>query len=459
MKFSNNSNYALILALIILFSVTFIIHAAPNNIPQTVDNTFIITAESTDLPPELTLKMNSLGAHFISILDGLGVAIVASDNPEFQAEIVQIAGISSVVPDIQIRWLDSTANAQQNQYTAPPLFSNNNNFLFDVQWGLAAINATGAWNSGYRGSGALVAVLDTGFDLTHPDLQPNIDFNTSASFVPGEDLQFAGSGFCHGCHIAGIIAAADNDVGIIGVAPEAKLMLLKVLNDTGSGSFSWTLNAIIYAANNGANIINMSFGIFIASNDSYLDTINRVTKYAYSKGVTIIAAAGNDASNRSADSSVILVPAAAAHVLTISAIAPIGWGQYPLRTNFDNIASYSDYGVSYIDFTAPGGDIRYTGTGQSTLAYVTANTSLFDMIVSATSNGVWAWANGTSMAAPHVSGVAALVVGKNGGFLDPESLECVLAGSADGINVLGGDEFIGKGRVNAYKAVRYEIDK
>ena len=101
------------------------------------------------------------------------------------------------------------------------------------------------WNSGYRGAGATVAVLGSGVDCTHPDIVPNLMLGKSASFVPGEGVCVA-TGFTyfnHGTHVAGTVVAADNGVGVIGVAPHAKLIAVKVLSEfTGSGAFDWIID-------------------------------------------------------------------------------------------------------------------------------------------------------------------------------------------------------------------------
>src|SRR4029450_10815560 len=111
-----------------------------------------------------------------------------------------------------------------------PPNSGSGDFFFDLQWGHDAIDAPEAWDAGFKGHGARVAVIDTGFDFDHPDLVPNINFSLSRNFVPGEDLGYGlPDPFSHGTHTAGTVAAAENNFGTIGVAPEAELMLLKGL--------------------------------------------------------------------------------------------------------------------------------------------------------------------------------------------------------------------------------------
>jgi subtilisin family serine protease len=131
-----------------------------------------------------------------------------------------------------------------------------------LQWGHTAVDAVGAWNKGQRGAGVRVAVLDSGIDADHPDLASKVNQALSVSFVPGENWNpLPGFYFNLGTHVAGTIAAADNGLGVIGVAPEAELIAVKVLSEfSGSGSFDWLITGIIYAADIDADVINMSLG-------------------------------------------------------------------------------------------------------------------------------------------------------------------------------------------------------
>lgn len=144
--------------------------------------------------------------------------------------------------------------------------------LINLLWNMTAIDAFGAWGLGYDGAGTRVAVIDGGMCSLHPDVAPNVDVAASRSFVPGfnwdQDTGGAAS-FRHACHVAGIIAAADNTIGTVGVAPRATIIGLKALHG-GSGSFAAVIQAILYAADPvsaggaGAHIINVSLGATFA---------------------------------------------------------------------------------------------------------------------------------------------------------------------------------------------------
>lgn len=447
---------------------------------------YIIISSGAQLPADIEGKVTSSNGTLTTLLTGAGIATATSDDPAFATKASKINGVRSVVRDFTYQGFDlaqEQAVEIDASYGNPPASGDNDRY-FDLQWGHDAVNAPEAWNAGHRGKGTRVAVLDSGFDLDHADLAPNIDMAASRNFVPGEKLSYALSGVgSHGSHTAGTIAAADNGVGIIGVAPESKLILVKVLRDSGSGSFSWMLSGIVHAVQQGADVINLSLGASIPRNGKFLNNngtpndptddfvvsdtkaiqelivaISKVTTYAYQQGVTIIASAGNSAINGNQDGNLVQMPADAPHVISISATAPRGWAVNPLTAHLDYLASYSNYGTSEIDFAAPGGDSRYSGSEIVTIAGVRQYARTFDLVFSAGSNlkpGVssYYWSAGTSMAAPHAAGVAALIIGKNGGQMAPARVEAALRASADDLGKPGRDLYYGHGRVNAYRAV------
>ncbi|WP_161891240.1 S8 family peptidase [Pontibacter russatus] len=433
---------------------------------------YIIISASNSIPAGLKSQIGSLNGRVTKIYEGAGLATATSTDPDFITKASSIKGVSAVVHDFKIQWIDpSKAKGVKMEATyGNPPNSGDDDFFFDLQWGHDAIDAPEAWNAGYMGKGARVAVLDTGFDLTHPDLEPNIDFAASTSFVPGEDLQYNLSDtFSHGTHVAGTIAASDNGFGTIGVAPEAELILVKVLSDEGSGSFSWIMDGIVYAADQGADVINMSIGAYLPRNGKFLDeegnvvhdtkavnqllnAINKVITYAYQQGATVVTSAGNDAVNGNKDQSWVHIPSDAPHAISISATAPRGWALNPYGAFLDYPASYTNYGTPEVDLAAPGGDVSYPGEEEVTIGFVTAPAYVFDLVFS-TGNGGWYWSGGTSMATPHASGVAALIVGKNGGEMNPAQVEAILRTSAEDLGKPGRDPYYGHGRVNAYYAV------
>ncbi|RNI31589.1 S8 family peptidase [Rufibacter latericius] len=438
---------------------------------------YIIISSGAKLPADIEGKVNASNGKLTALLTEVGLATATSDDPNFAAKAAKISGVRSVVNDFTYQGFDPLKDKAVEADNVNPASTGDSNPYFPFQWGHTAIQAPEAWNEGALGQGVRVAVLDGGFDLTHPDLQGNIV--DARSFVPTEPAQFNRAGASHGSHTAGTIAAVDNNLGVIGVAPAAKLILVKVLADAGSGSFSWMMQGILYATQQKADVINMSLGAAIPRNSKYLYdngtpenpaddyvvnetkaiqelvvAINRVTTYAAQQGVTIITSAGNDANNGNADQDLVHIPSDAPNVISISATGPTGWANAPLTTNLDEFASYSNFGTSVIDFAAPGGDFDYPTNELIAFRGITQYTWALDMVLSTSARGGYTWMAGTSMAAPHASGVAALIIGRNGGQMDPAKVEAVLRASSDDLDKPGRDMYYGNGRVNALRAIR-----
>ncbi|MBE9217111.1 peptidase S8 [Plectonema cf. radiosum LEGE 06105] len=291
-----------------------------------------------------------------------------------------------------------------------PAFKGANDPFYSKQWHLHNINVEGAWDK-TKGKGVTVAVIDTGItqvrDLVETEFVKGYDFVN--------DRENANDDNGHGTHVAGTIAqATNNSWGVAGIAYEARLMPLKVLSSYGGGTVADIAEAIKFAADNGADVINMSLG---GGGESQLmkDAIN----YAHSKGVVIIAAAGNENQNSAS------YPARYPKVFAVSALGPDG-----------EKAPYSNYGAG-VDISAPGG----SDAGKILQATVDMDSK---------GEEVFLGLQGTSMAAPHVAGVAALI--KATGVEQPDQIFKVLTESArsiqdDGLN------YYGAGQLNAEAAV------
>ncbi len=284
---------------------------------------------------------------------------------------------------------------------------------FGSQWGLnqendCDIDAPKAWDIETGSSDVVVAVVDTGVDYNHEDLKDNI-FRDSNGDVIG--YNFVGNNdnpmddHNHGTHCAGIIGAVgNNNVGISGVCWDISIMPVKVLSSSGSGSASGVADGICYAADNGADVISMSLG---GSQNS--QTINNAINHAISKGVVLVAAAGND--NTQSKS----YPAGNEDVIAVAA-----------TNRNDDKASFSNYG-DWVDVAAPGVSILSTLIDNDYGSY-----------------------SGTSMACPHVAGLIGLILSKKPS-LSVDEVRTILRSTTDELN---SNKPIGTGRINAYKALK-----
>jgi subtilisin family serine protease len=383
-----------------------------------------------------------------------GLAVVESASPAFLARALASGAFVEGAADQRIPWVPPTPTQvlePEGAVTPDPLFW--------YQWNMRAIEADLAWAQGCTGKGVRVGVLDGGISRDHLDIAPNLDTAASASFVPGkaywedvDDDYTDGDGpFRHATHVAGIVAAPDNGMGVTGVAPEATIVAVKVL-DGGSGYFSWVIRGILYAATprpagGGVDVINMSLsGVFAKAGGGgpLVSALNRAVNYATRRGTLVVSAAGNDAFNFDHSGSYTVVPAESGNGIAVSATGPVGYAYG--ATDFRDPASYTNYGQSVVFVAAPGGDFRLLG--RDDYWYL-------DMVLSPSyaigDSHYYSFAAGTSMAAPAAAGVAAIIEQRFPG-ISVGALKNRLATSADDEGKSGHDAFYGRGFVNAYKA-------
>ena len=410
--------------------------------PEVIKGQYIIMLRSgRGIPPGFDEAVSRAGGRVVNTVPEIGMVVATSEEDGFADKVSKSKSVNYVIPDLKVKWVPDKGDMHTQEATA------GDGFLYPFQWNMPAISAPEAWSAGHTGAGVRVADLDTGITPDHPDLFPNIDFAASISFVPSEPFIHDLDG--HGTWTAGIIAA-NGSVGVIGVAPEATIIAVKVLDSTGTGDFSWVIAGIVYAAAFAdADVINMSLSAYFPKSGHdpdgpfhamyaayYLSLFNMAVNFAAQQGATVICAAGNDAINLNHDKEWVVLPADAGNAMAVSATGPID------QKDFDRPASYTNYGTSVIDVAAPGGDSELFPDSEWWL----------DMVLS-TWPGGWAWTDGTSASSAHVSGVAALVIGQHGGEMSPAKVKAIIEQSADDLGKRGMDDYYGRGRINAYKAV------
>ncbi|MDQ4034648.1 MAG: S8 family serine peptidase [Chloroflexota bacterium] len=361
-------------------------------------------------------RVEATGGQVVASYDAIGVVVATSDRADFGTAVVG-PGVESAAPTAGLA--TPVEDSVEETVTAIPDPATTGEPFWGAQWNMRAVQAAEAHSVTIGDADVVVGILDTGIDAAHPDLAPNVDTALSASCVGGvADTSVAAwqpTTSDHGTHVAGIVAATRNGVGVVGVAPGVTLAAVKVVTDAGFIYPEAAICGFMWAADHGFDVTNNSYFIdpwqLNCRNDPrqrpVWEAVQRAIRYASSQGVLTVASAGNsqyDLQHRFVDAgspndgsgpvetrdvtnACLVLPAEAPGVVTVSATGPTG------LTSF-----YSSYGLGVVELAAPGGDSRVPGTEPN------------GRILSTTWPGDgWGYKQGTSMAAPHVAGVAALV--------------------------------------------------
>ncbi|AGB42310.1 subtilisin-like serine protease [Halobacteroides halobius DSM 5150] len=297
---------------------------------------------------------------------------------------------------------------------------------YSKQWNYKAISLPQAWDVTTGSKEVTVAVIDTGVDLDHPDLEGQLDLKNSVNVINSSSTADDDHG--HGTHVAGILGAVtDNGRGVAGINWNIKIMPIKVFGATGSGNYSNLITGIYWAVNNHAEVINLSLGG--SEPTSSLNSLKVAVEYAYNKGVTVVAAAGNGGEDMIGDLG-LLYPAHYPSTIAVGAV----------NSRLER-ANFSNYGAN-LDFVAPGSYI-----------YSTVPPDLTNNDLAITDPSGYKYAFGTSMATPHVAGLAALLIA-SGQANTPAEVKRQLRLTAQDLGVFGRDKKHGFGLINAYAGVK-----
>jgi len=385
-------------------------------------------ADAPYAPDRIVVKFKEglSSAHVAQLNASQGAAVVA-EIPRIGVQILSVPP-GEVEAKIAAFKANPMVEYAEPDYLAQPAYEPNDPYYDSKQWGPQKIFAPQAWDLSTGDPHVVIAVIDWGVDLQHPDLAT--EMWTNPGEIADNGIDDDGNGYVddvygwdfangdndpqddygHGTHVGGIAAAAtDNGVGIAGVAFNSRIMAVKVGDgSTGKARYSHIANGIIYAADNGAKVINLSLGGYAYS--SYLES---AVNHAWNAGCVLVGAVGN---NNLSDP---FYPAAYDNVIGVSA-----------TDQNDVKASWSNYGA-HVAVAAPGVSIYSTyWNGSSTYANM----------------------SGTSMSAPHVAGLAALLFAQDGGRSNAV-VRSLIESTADDLGDAGWDQYYGYGRINAYKAL------
>jgi len=377
------------------------LHTLPTDSPDYAPGRLLVAFASETHAKQRSDVLATHGLESIGRLEKMDISIVRvpeGQELEIAERLSQLPAIHFAEPDYIVHALGDPDDTYYSSY----------------QWNLSIINGPAAWDVSTGSRAITIAIADTGIDLTHPDLAGKIV--TGYDFVHNDSVAQDDHG--HGTHCAGIAAAiSNNSLGVAGVNWQAQLMPLKVLDSLGSGYDSDVANSIIWAVDHGATVVSLSLG---GTDQSY--TLSQAVEYAHNHDVVIVAAAGNEYEKGNPT----IYPAAFDHVIGVAATGA-----------YDEHAYYSNTG-SYVDIAAPGGNAR--------MGYWVLSTYW------QSGNPTYDYAQGTSMATPHVAGLAALIQS-----LDPslssDEVESIIESTALDLGGAGRDDVFGWGRIDAAAAL------
>jgi subtilisin family serine protease len=446
--------------------------------------TYIVLYKQQAVPADAASTIRKAGGTLVYSYSEIGVAIASSDSATFSSNLLKerrVEGVSATAGfGVQLNDEFEVVDAATLDQSAA--VSNWGDPLSSSQWDMSQIHVPEAHEITGGSPSVVVGDIDTGLDYTHPDLAPNVDFYNSVSCVggvPNTDPAAWYDDNGHGTHTAGTIAAAKNGIGIVGVAPNVKIAAIKAGNADGYFFPEAVVCAFMWAGSHHLDVTNNSYyadpWLFNCRNDAEQRAIwkaeQRAIRYAMQQGVVVVAAEGNEnidlskknVDTTSPDNGTPLTRDVTNACVVIPVEIP---GVIGITANGCNLQKsyYSSYGVGVAQVVAPGGDRRFQDPGDGSRGYV----------LSTYPGNRYALAQGTSMASPHVAGVAALVLSQFG-KMPQGAVQAAITGTADPMDCptnpfdpggmgewlatcqggTGYNSFYGSGQVNALNAVTH----
>jgi len=456
---------------------------APSNANRnitTAPGRYLVLSSGTGFDAGFARTVASLGGTVQAAHQGAGFAVVTGLTAAAASQLASSTGIGEVDADAVVS-LDTPVSPVRADVAAvknPGIASVLNPagaILFSWQWDMMAIHANTAWAHGKIGDpGVTVAILDTGIDYDNLDLNGLVDLSRSTSFNVDDNLTRATffparnniSDFnAHGTNVAATVSS--KAFAFAGVTSKTTLIGVKVLGQDGLGSFGDILTGVLWAADHGADVANMSLGAdFAKTAGGRLNSdLNRVFNYAKSHGMLIVVAAGNDSEDLDHNGSTANAFCDMPHVVCVSAMGPAH-----ATDPVDMPAYYTNFGRSAISVAAPGGNADAAHGfpssnwpwGSDIASWVwslCSKTAIVGFsgvnpVMPCTSGTIITGFIGTSQATPHVSGLAAQLVAAYG-HGQPQQIKHLIEASADDVGLPGVDPFFGTGRINVARALGF----
>lgn len=411
-----------------------IVAIAPSASHAAEEQTYIVLYKQHAVPADAAATIADAGGTLVYGYDQIGVAIARSSDASFRAELMRdgrVEGAASTAGfGVRVEDVDGADASGPQPGELPNAPASDADTFSGLQWDMRQIRAPEAHAITGGSRAVLVGDIDTGLDFRHPDLVPNLDFSNSTSCVGGVPDQ-APSAWDddngHGTHTAGTIAAAANGIGIVGTAPNVRLAAIKASDPEGFFFPEAVVCAFVWAGDHHFDVTNNSYFadpfLYNCKNDPVQRAIwkaeHRAIRYAMNRGVTVVASGGNsnqDMAHPPLGNECIRIPSEIEGVITVTANGDLQQKSY-----------YSNYGVGVVNVVAPGGDALFQTTpeapnGRVLSTWPASQNALPGVFQDPAAPGAYyRYLQGTSMAAPHATGVAALIVSRFGDATTPQN--------------------------------------